>query len=79
LGNKSYQITNIGLSILGLIFTKKYSFIIPMSKQTEFAEEINAAYSFKAETMILGASVLNGEVVENCTIKLPFKTRIGMA
>jgi uncharacterized protein len=45
-----------------------------MSKQSEFIEEITAAYSFKAETMVLGASVLDGEVVENCTIKLPLKT-----
>lgn len=45
-----------------------------MPKKPEFIEEINAAYGFKGETMILGASVLDGEVVENCTIKLPLKT-----
>jgi uncharacterized protein len=45
-----------------------------MPKKPEFIEEIAAAYGFKGETMILGAAVLDGEVVENCIIKLPFKT-----
>ncbi len=45
-----------------------------MSKKPQFIEEINAAYNFTGETITLGASVLDGEVVENCTIKLPLKT-----
>lgn len=45
-----------------------------MPKKNKFIEEIALAYGFKGETMVLGAAVLDGEVVENCTIKLPLKT-----
>ncbi len=45
-----------------------------MSNKAEFIEEIGAAYNFQGETLVLGAGVLDGEVVENCVIKLPLKT-----
>ncbi|MES2794984.1 MAG: helicase HerA-like domain-containing protein [Bacteroidota bacterium] len=45
-----------------------------MPKQSQFIEEITAAYSFKGETMIMGAAMLGGLVVENATINLPLKT-----
>jgi uncharacterized protein len=45
-----------------------------MANKSKFIEEITAAYTFTGETMVLGAAVLDGEVIENCAIHLPLKT-----
>lgn len=45
-----------------------------MPKKSEFIEEISSAYGFTGETMMMGAAVLDGEVVENCHVKIPLKT-----
>lgn len=45
-----------------------------MSKQSEFIEEIRAAYTFKGDTMTMGAAMLDGQVMLDATIRLPLKT-----
>ncbi len=45
-----------------------------MSKQDEFRESINAGYTFKGDSILLGAAKLNDEVVPNTGIKIPLKT-----
>ncbi len=45
-----------------------------MAKKDKFFEEITTAYTFKGENMILGAAVLDGEVVPDATVTLPLKT-----
>jgi uncharacterized protein len=45
-----------------------------MAKTAQFTEQLAAAYSFKGDTLIMGAAMLDQEVVENCTISLPLKT-----
>lgn len=39
-----------------------------------FIEQIKAGYTFKGESIQLGAAMLNGEVIADCAIKLPLKT-----
>jgi uncharacterized protein len=45
-----------------------------MPKKSDFIEEISSAYSFKGETMVMGAAMLDGEITENTVIHLPLKT-----
>jgi uncharacterized protein len=45
-----------------------------MAKENQFIAEINSGYSFKGDCIELGGAMLNGEVVENCTVKIPLKT-----
>jgi uncharacterized protein len=45
-----------------------------MAKIDEFKELINSQYTFKGESMILGAAKLNGEVVPGTQVKIPLKT-----
>jgi uncharacterized protein len=45
-----------------------------MSNKAKFIEDITSAYTFKGETMMLGAAVLDGIVVENCHVQLPLQT-----
>jgi uncharacterized protein len=45
-----------------------------MAKIDEFKELINTQYTFKGDSMILGAAKYDGEVVAGTQIKLPLKT-----
>ncbi|MFT3825643.1 MAG: DUF853 family protein [Chitinophagaceae bacterium] len=45
-----------------------------MAATDNFLKTIQEGYSFKGESAVLGAGVLNGEVVQGATIKLPLKT-----
>lgn len=40
----------------------------------QFIEEIKNAYTFKGESILLGAAILNGETLASCPIRLPLKT-----
>lgn len=43
-------------------------------RKTEFIQQINDSYSFKGESITLGAAILDGEVLTGTHIKLPLKT-----
>ena len=45
-----------------------------MSKIQSFKDEIAKGYTFKGESIIIGAAKLDGEVVEGTQIKIPLKT-----
>lgn len=45
-----------------------------MSKKDKFLAEINEAYTFKGDSIILGAPKLEGEIMTNTFIKVPLKT-----
>lgn len=45
-----------------------------MEKKTKFKEEIDKGYSFKGESFLLGAPLLNGEVIEDTYVRVPLKT-----
>jgi len=45
-----------------------------MSKIQSFKDEISKGYTFKGDSIILGAAKLEGEVVEGTQIKIPLKT-----
>lgn len=45
-----------------------------MSKKEKFLAEINEAYTFKGDSIILGAPKLDGEVMTNTFIKVPLRT-----
>ena len=45
-----------------------------MSNKEKFIEEINASYSFKGNSIILGAAVLDGTPIDGCQIKAPLRT-----
>ncbi|MCB9251467.1 MAG: DUF853 family protein [Flavobacteriales bacterium] len=45
-----------------------------MSNKEKFVEEINKSYSFKGNSIILGAAVLDKTPLENCQVKAPLKT-----
>ena len=45
-----------------------------MSKLEDFKQVIDNWYTFKGESFLLGAPMLNGEVLENSRIRVPFKT-----
>lgn len=45
-----------------------------MSKKEKFLSEINEAYTFKGDSIILGAPKLDGEVMTNTFIKVPLRT-----
>ena len=45
-----------------------------MSKKEQFIEAINKGYTFKGDSIILGASKLDDEVVSEAIIKVPLKT-----
>lgn len=45
-----------------------------MSNKEKFIEEINASYSFKGNSIVLGAAVLDGTPIDNCQIKAPLRT-----
>lgn len=45
-----------------------------MSKIDEFRESINDGYTFKGDSILLGAAKLNDEVVPNTGIKIPLST-----
>jgi uncharacterized protein len=56
------------------IFTKQKTQQKIMPKIAQFVEEIAPAYAFKGESLVLGASVLDGAVVPDATIHIPLKT-----
>ena len=45
-----------------------------MNKNQDFSKHINAGYSSKGARIILGAGILNGEVIQNAEIGIPIKT-----
>ena len=45
-----------------------------MSKDNQFLSTITEGYAFKGDCIELGGAMLNGEVVENCIVKIPLKT-----
>jgi uncharacterized protein len=45
-----------------------------MSKQEKFIEEINNGYSFKGDSIVLGASILDGQPMPDAVVKIPLKT-----
>lgn len=45
-----------------------------MATKADFIETINNGYSTKGESIILGAALLNGEVVSEAQVKIPLKT-----
>jgi DNA helicase HerA-like ATPase len=45
-----------------------------MSKKEQFIETLNAGYTFKGESIILGASKLGDEVIPEAVVKIPLKT-----
>ena len=45
-----------------------------MSKKDDFIQAINNGYTFKGESVTIGAAVLDGEVVPETAIHLPLKT-----
>ena len=45
-----------------------------MSKKDDFLQAINAGYTFKGESVAIGAAVLDGEVIPGALINLPLKT-----
>jgi uncharacterized protein len=45
-----------------------------MSKIQSFKDEIAKGYTFKGDSIILGAAKLDGEVVEGTQVKIPLKT-----
>lgn len=45
-----------------------------MSKKEQFLEEITSAYTFKGDSIILGAPELDGETLTDTFIRLPLKT-----
>ncbi len=45
-----------------------------MSKSEEFKQIIDKDYTFKGESFILGAPILNGEVIQDSYIRVPLKT-----
>lgn len=45
-----------------------------MADNTAFLTAINAGYTFKGDSIKLGAAMLNGEVVPNAYVNLPLKT-----
>ena len=45
-----------------------------MANKDQFIEAVKAGYSFKGESVQIGAAVLNGEVVASAVVNLPLKT-----
>jgi len=45
-----------------------------MDNKESFAAHINAGYSCKGDSIILGGAILDGTPVENCLVKVPLKT-----
>lgn len=45
-----------------------------MANTEDFSQAINAGYSFKGESVKIGAAVLNGEVIGGADVNLPLKT-----
>ncbi|MDP5120080.1 MAG: DUF853 domain-containing protein [Spirosomaceae bacterium] len=45
-----------------------------MTKQEKFSEEITNGYTFKGDTITLGAAMLDGKPVPGTVVKLPLKT-----
>lgn len=45
-----------------------------MAKIEQFINEMTAGYAFKGDCIELGGAMVNGEVVENCIVKIPLKT-----
>ncbi len=45
-----------------------------MSKVNDFKQIIDKDYSFKGESFVLGAPILNGEVIQDSYIRVPLKT-----
>lgn len=45
-----------------------------MSKKEKFIEAISTGYSFKGDSIVLGAAMLDNEVVHECFVRIPLKT-----
>ena len=45
-----------------------------MPDQQQFLDALSKGYTFKGESMIIGAAMLGGEVIEGAQVKLPLKT-----
>ena len=45
-----------------------------MANQADFIKHINDGYTFKAESIILGSAMLNGEAIADAQVKIPLKT-----
>lgn len=45
-----------------------------MSTKEKFIKDLQEGYTFKGGSMVLGAALLNGEVVSEAQVKIPFKT-----
>ena len=48
--------------------------ILKMATKADFIETINKGYTSKGESIVLGAAILNGEVVSEAQVKIPLKT-----
>src|SRR6476659_8481225 len=45
-----------------------------MPDQQQFLDAFNKGYTFKGESMIIGAAMLDGNVIEGAQVKLPLST-----
>ena len=45
-----------------------------MANQADFIKHINDGYTFKAESIILGSAMLDGEAIADAQVKIPLKT-----
>jgi len=45
-----------------------------MANQADFIKHINDGYAFKAESIILGSAMLEGEAIADAQVKIPLKT-----
>src|SRR5688572_22609752 len=45
-----------------------------MPDQQQFLDALSKGYTFKGESMIIGAAMLDGEVIQGAQVKLPLKT-----
>lgn len=59
---------------LALRFMNFSKTILKMATKADFIETINKGYTSKGESIVLGAAILNGEVVSEAQVKIPLKT-----
>jgi len=45
-----------------------------ISKADDFKQHINEGYTFKGNSLIVGAALLDGEPIEGAQVKIPLKT-----
>ena len=45
-----------------------------MADKNSFIQSVNTGYTFKGESFVVGAAILNGEVLSEALVRLPLKT-----